>query len=139
MSRKGKPALPAPADAYIRNPEGLGGFQKGFSGNPTGKQVGALKKRLRDTAGEHLDEMIQILLEHCRNPHPGVSMAALKEYFDRVLGRAAPGKAEEDDKTLDLSNMTMADFNKVIRAALVIQNGKVVEPRAKVMIEGKVE
>jgi hypothetical protein len=55
--------------------------------NPGGRPRGAIEE-VREILGQHKDELIDTLLQLLRSDDEAIRLAAVKEGFDRLLGRA---------------------------------------------------
>src|SRR5262249_29204976 len=69
----------------VTNPEGLGGFSKGISGNPGGRphSLSAVQLRFRQLCNEAVDTVAQIM----RGTGTPLQLAAAREVLDRAHGR----------------------------------------------------
>lgn len=71
---------------HNRNPSGKGGFQKGKSGNPSGrgrKHIADLSREARQYANLALNTLVKI----CREGMERNKLAAARELLDRGYGR----------------------------------------------------
>ena len=97
-----------------------GSFKKGQSGNPSGlsteKRELIQEVRAMLTKGKNLEEACAILLRQMRSDDERVSMTAVKEYFDRVLGKAPIAITGEGGGALrlDLSGLSDEDLRLVL-------------------------
>jgi hypothetical protein len=71
----------------IQNPLGIGGFQKGVSGNPSTELINNAKLNIRQKYMPRLPEVMDKLFEHLYDSDAKISVLAGKEISDRLIGR----------------------------------------------------
>jgi len=71
----------------ISNPNGIGGFRPGQSGNPGGRphSLSAVRLQLGARAAEVGEQLIRLALKPGGDP---VQLAAIREFFDRLYGKS---------------------------------------------------
>jgi hypothetical protein len=82
-----------------------GHFLAGVSGNPGGR-TSALAE-VRALLKPHVALYVQRLNELVRHPDPDVALPALREAFDRLLGKPV-ASIEQDVRTLDMGQLYLA-------------------------------
>src|SRR5437016_5424806 len=82
-----------------------GHFLPGVSGNPGGR-TSALTE-VRALLKPHVALYVQRLNELVRDPDPTVAIPALREAFDRLLGKPV-ASIEQDVRTLDMGQLYLA-------------------------------
>ena len=95
----------------------------GYSGNPGGR-TSALTE-VRALLKPHVALYVQRLNELVRHPDPDVALPALKEAFDRLLGKAVVA-VEQDVRTLDIGQLYL-EAVKAANAPPTIE-GKAAQP-----------
>jgi hypothetical protein len=94
---------------------GAGGhFAVGQSGNPGGRTSALTEVRalMKPHAGRYVEALHRLL----DDPDPSIRLAALKEAFDRLLGKAVVA-VEQDTRTWDMASIQ--------QAFLTVASGKV--------------
>jgi hypothetical protein len=70
--------------------------------NPGGKPRSALSE-VQEALAEHSGELVDRLLELTRSPDPAIRLAALKESFDRLVGRAPMSVSTTNTRHIETS------------------------------------
>jgi hypothetical protein len=97
----------------IRRGQG-GHFLPGVSGNPGGRTsaLSEVRALMKPHAGRYVEALHRLL----DDPDPSIRLAALKEAFDRLLGKAVVA-VEQDTRTWDMASIQ--------QAFLTVASGKV--------------
>jgi hypothetical protein len=87
------------------NPKGIGGFKPGQSGNPGGRPRAVAM--VRHELSRHIGEANARLMKLMRRGHKddAVKLGALKEFYDRTLGRPV--------QAVDIRALMMGEIDKL--------------------------
>jgi hypothetical protein len=102
--------------------------------NPGGRALSSLAK-VRALLEPNVELYVERLNELVRNPDPDIALPALKEAFDRLLGKAV-AVVEQDVRTMDVNEAIRQMWLQAAqaagaerKAALEVDDTKIVEAR----------